>query len=469
MPHTQNHPPLFQATLDPDALKLRNDALMAARILEHAPVEALRQLLDIARLITRAELAFVNRVDDHIVANIVASRGALNQHQPQDSFCAVLMKEPARQLVVLDASQDPRFARLPVVTGDEHVRFYAGTAVLSPEGIPVGTLCVMDRTPREDFPDELREGLATLAMAVTARLELRQQVIALEDERKKFTAFMDSGPLVAFMKDEQGRYSYVNQQFLDSFGLKESELIGKRDADLWPADIASALEAHDRWVLTQGQPVELTEAGPADEDGNGTWWQSHKFVVPGQRRLLGGIALNVTELHRMQSKFRHLAGTDALTGLPNRHALNEVLLEIGEQRSGAGDLTAVMFMDLDHFKQVNDQHGHQAGDMLLVEFADRLRRSVRSTDKIFRLAGDEFVVVLDKLRDKAEAVKVADKIITAMQAPIKLNGQTCQASTSIGIAVRPTGEVDSAALLAMADDALYQAKHAGRGGYSIAA
>lgn len=464
-----SRPPLFQSNIDPATLNQRDRAISAMRSLERVPSDKIMQLLEIARLLTGAPTAFVNVVDASLVTELVAAgTTGGQQHAAEDTFCAHVVKAPEQVLVVPDATRDPRFANLPVVTGEAHIRFYAGTVILSPDGVPIGTLCVMDKLVREDFPEATRQGLVTLAAAVTARLELRQQIEELEEERGKFHAFMDQGPVVCFLKDDEGRYAYVNQRFRDSFGMSNEELIGKRDRDLWPEDIASALEAHDRWVMSQNVPVELTEAGPTDEDGNATWWQSHKFVVTGKRRLLGGISLNVSELHRMQSKFRHLASTDALTGLPNRHALNEVLTEMVDKRDKTGELTAVLFMDLDHFKQVNDTLGHQAGDMLLVEFADRLRRAVRSTDKVFRLAGDEFVVVLDGLHHAVEATRVADKIIDAMKPVMSLNGQPHQVTTSIGIAIRPTGELDSAGLLAMADDALYQAKRSGRGGYTLA-
>ncbi len=464
-----SRPPLFQAGFDAAALQLRDRAIAAMRTLERVPSDHILQLLELARLITSAPTAFVNMVEPSLVTELVAAGATGRQHHAaDDTFCAHVVKVPKQVLVVPDATCDPRFAHLPVVTGEEAIRFYAGTAILSPEGVPIGTLCVMDKVRREHFPEASSQALVTLAAAVTARLELRQQIDELEEERRKFTAFMNHGPVVSFMKDDEGRYTYVNQRFLDSFGMTEDQLIGKRDRDLWPVDIASALEAHDRWVMGQEAAVELTEAGPLDEDGNVTWWQTHKFMVPGRRRMLGGMAFNVSELHRMQAKFRHLASTDALTGLPNRHALNEVLTEMVDLRGCPGSLTAVLFMDLDHFKQVNDTLGHQAGDMLLVEFADRLRHAVRNTDKVFRLAGDEFVVVLDGLHDKNEATRVADKIIEAMKPTMNLNGQPHQATTSIGIAIRPTGEVDSAGLLAMADDALYQAKRSGRGGYALA-
>ncbi len=128
----------------------------------------------------------------------------------------------------------------------------------------------------------------------------------------------------------------------------------------------------------------------------------------------------------------------------------------------------VMFMDLDKFKSVNDTFGHESGDQLLVEFGLRLKRAVRHTDTVFRLAGDEFVVMLEGLQSAAEAEKVAQKILDAMKDPVHLAGQPFVASTSIGIAMLPDVETTAQALLAMADQALYEVKRTQRGQYRFA-
>jgi diguanylate cyclase (GGDEF)-like protein len=160
--------------------------------------------------------------------------------------------------------------------------------------------------------------------------------------------------------------------------------------------------------------------------------------------------------------------TDALTGLPNRAAW-AVELERGVARAHrAGMAAAVMFVDLEGFKQINDRYGHDTGDAVLVEFAARLRRALRRSDFIARLAGDEFVVLLDRVTDAAgNPPVVAVKLIAAMQAPVEANGHVLQVTPNIGVAVRNGPDFDAATLMRQADEAMYAIKRA-RPGVSLA-
>lgn len=170
----------------------------------------------------------------------------------------------------------------------------------------------------------------------------------------------------------------------------------------------------------------------------------------------------------IQERLRRQAGTDALTGLPNRLGLESLLAQAIERARQRGLSLCVMFMDLDKFKVVNDSHGHDAGDQLLVEFSLRLKRAVRQTDTVFRLAGDEFVVILEGLNAPVEAEMVAQKILDAMKTPVMLGELAYPASTSIGLAMLPETEISAQALLAQADDALYAVKRSERGHYRFA-
>lgn len=190
-------------------------------------------------------------------------------------------------------------------------------------------------------------------------------------------------------------------------------------------------------------------------------------MVPGPEPLLGGVALNVSDLRNIQERFKKMASTDALTGLPNRLDL-ELRLDESMQRSRQRQhQLCVMFMDLDKFKSINDTYGHDAGDKLLVEFSLRLKRVVRHTDTVFRLAGDEFVIVLEGLKSSEEAEKIAQKILDSMKEAVDLGKHSIQASTSIGIAMMPETEISSQALLSQADHALYSVKRTQRGNYHI--
>lgn len=157
-----------------------------------------------------------------------------------------------------------------------------------------------------------------------------------------------------------------------------------------------------------------------------------------------------------------------LTGLPNRMSLHDSLQEVMDHSRKRGHLLAVMFIDMDHFKEVNDMYGHAAGDAMLIEFSKRVQSALRHSDRLFRLAGDEFIVVLDNLRDQAEAEGVATKIQAALIPPVAIDGHMLAVSATIGIAFMSSDVQDSATLIAKADHALYEGKRLHRGGYACA-
>lgn len=292
-------PTLFGSFVVPDNEAERLLALRTSRILQDSPMALLEELAMLARLVTGAERGFVDIVKENTTLVLAHSCGFDGELERGDSFCATSILTPHQVMVVEDASKDERFKNLSIVAGGPLIRFYAGAPILSSDGLPIGSLCVTDSRPRT-LTAEQERALAGLSRAVTARLELRAQVARLEDEQRKFKAFMDHGPTVSYIKDAQGRYVFVNKKFLQTFSVAERDVVGKRDIDLWPPAVAEPLVAHDRYVLLHNHSVELSESGPVDAEGNPTWWQSNKFRIPGEQVLLGGVSLDVSQLHRMQ-------------------------------------------------------------------------------------------------------------------------------------------------------------------------
>ncbi|RFP15016.1 MULTISPECIES: bifunctional diguanylate cyclase/phosphodiesterase [unclassified Duganella] len=170
------------------------------------------------------------------------------------------------------------------------------------------------------------------------------------------------------------------------------------------------------------------------------------------------------EAHReAEMRLDHIAHHDSLTGLPNRLQC-QLQLEHGIAYARRhGSLLAVLFVDIDHFKSINDNLGHDAGDQVLMQFAQRLRQCVREVDTVARQGGDEFIVLLTELRAAADAQQVADKINAAIAAPFLVHGETLAVAASIGIAVYPDDDLDIDALLEKADLAMYAAKQRGKG------
>jgi len=175
----------------------------------------------------------------------------------------------------------------------------------------------------------------------------------------------------------------------------------------------------------------------------------------------------VVERKQAEERIRHMAQHDALTGLPNRALLHDRLDQALVQARRHNHPAAVMFLDLDRFKAINDSLGHEVGDALLREVALRLRGVVRAADTVGRLGGDEFVVVLHEVADADAAVHVAEKIVQAFAPPVRIGVHELRASTSIGIALFPDHGDEGHALVKSADMAMYLAKRDGRNRYCI--
>jgi diguanylate cyclase (GGDEF)-like protein len=177
------------------------------------------------------------------------------------------------------------------------------------------------------------------------------------------------------------------------------------------------------------------------------------------------MAIDITEMKDIQHRLSAFARVDSLTGLPNRAQLYERLGEAFARSRRGSAPTACLFLDIDYFKSINDSLGHAGGDEALREFGRRLQSAVRETDLVARLAGDEFVIVLEGGEQPACADAVANKIIEAMREPFFIAGAPRAVSTSVGVAVSCGEDDDADAILQRADEALYMAKRAGRGGF----
>jgi len=197
-----------------------------------------------------------------------------------------------------------------------------------------------------------------------------------------------------------------------------------------------------RWVLCRGVAVRDEAAHPIRMSGSQT---------------------DVTERRRIEIELAHAASHDALTGLPNRTMLRDLLEDALVKARHVGDRFAVLFIDLDQFKYVNDSLGHVAGDQMLVEVGDRLKGQLRPGDVLARLGGDEFAVLVKRAFDRNVAVTVAERLQQALRAPIRIEGADLYVSASVGIAYSSDVYASADDLLRGADTAMYRAKGAGRG------
>lgn len=192
-----------------------------------------------------------------------------------------------------------------------------------------------------------------------------------------------------------------------------------------------------------------------------------EFDARGQVEYVAGAVIDITDRKLAEEKTQFMATHDVLTGLPNRFMFSNLLVHTIETAKRYSHRFAVFFLDLDRFKAINDALGHQAGDKLLVDTTQRLLSTLRSSDVLARISGDEFVILLPEISDEESAASVARKLIAAVSEPMMLNGQRCQVTASIGIGLYPEHGDDEQTLMKNADFAMYVAKEAGKNNYQF--
>ncbi|MFC4930201.1 sensor domain-containing diguanylate cyclase [Massilia sp. GCM10023247] len=296
---------------------------------------------------------------------------------------------------------------------------------------------------------------------------LKETARRLEASERRLRTITDNLPVLIGYIDQDERYRFANATYEEWFGAAPQQILGKTVREVMgEAFYPQHQQVQQRNLAGETVRFEMPIPMPG---GTRTLEITripdiHSGVFNGVYVL--GTDISAARLH--EAELSKLARIDSLTGLPNRRAYQERLdaaLQRG-QRSGQG--IALMYLDVDHFKQVNDSLGHAAGDVVLHEFAQRIKGALRVTDTACRLAGDEFTVILEGVKSAEEAALVARKILHAFEQPFVLEQGERMVSTSIGVAFADRFPLDAAVLGAEADKALYAAKSAGRGRYACA-
>ncbi len=427
--------------------------------------------------------AVVNLVQPGDMCEVAAAAGPddvgqalLGTRAPMESFRRLLDGcEAWGELRFLDHRKDQGLSRglagwtPPVAPSEDPDAWHPDDILLAPLYAPnhvlIGLLSV-------DIPvDGRRPGparrrlLEQFAAHAALAIEHSRVHTLVADSEQLFRAMFDRSPIAIALMTEDECITRVNAACERLLGRGAADLVGHAPRELVP-DVTRI-------------PIE-GDTGPGDQyevhftrpDGSEVWGRVNRTSLAagmraGPRLLLIQIE-DITLLRTMQARFAHAATHDQLTGLANRALVLDQLAEVLADAAQRGRRAAVLFCDVDHFKEINDTLGHAAGDQLLAEIGRSLASTARHRDVVGRFGGDEFVLVAYPMPSEAKAAVLADRVMRAVRRPVELRGEPLVPSLSIGVALSAPG--DSAdAVLAAADQALYTAKAAGRGQWQLAA
>lgn len=318
---------------------------------------------------------------------------------------------------------------------------------------------------RPDAGARLAGLLAALGQGHQERRDRLVRERAEQDTR--FRILFDNAAVAIAIGDTDGTLLEANRALADMIGIPAAELRGISVYDFAHPDDRDRIRKmlYDELVPAGEGTVSLDQR-LVRADGSVGWMAfAITFVrgTGGRPDYLLAIGADVTERHLLQEELHHQARHDSLTGLPNRRYLLEHLEHL-IATAGRDDRVGLCFADLDHFKQVNDQHGHSAGDRVLVAVADRIRDALhRAGCFVCRLGGDEFLALVDPPADESQVAGAANRLVTALAEPIVVDGHPLDISASVGVVVTPLAHTDAESLLHAADAGLHQAKRNSKG------
>jgi diguanylate cyclase (GGDEF)-like protein/PAS domain S-box-containing protein len=281
-------------------------------------------------------------------------------------------------------------------------------------------------------------------------------------EQNALRASLDNLPAPIFVKNADGVYTEANQAFIDYLGLSREQIIGKTVYDVAPPELARVYAEADQRLLASGaRQIYDTQVRWADgSQRDVTFYKAVFHGVDGTPAGQAGAIFDITERKRMERRLRTLAETDSLTGILNRRSFIEQAERRMRDARAAQEAVTVMLFDLDHFKQINDLHGHAAGDAVLCHISKLVGHLLRAEDILARMGGDEFAIMLHGALDGHAVAERLPSVVAAT--PMVHAGQHVACTISLGALIIHPGQHSLDSLLHQADLALYEAKHLGR-------
>jgi len=437
-------------------------ALSAHGLDSESLIPSLDPVVRIAARMFDMPVSAVNMISsDHVF--FAANIGFCEVDMSRDvSFCAHAITQ-TEVMVVADATLDERFHDNPLVTGASNLRFYAGVPLLSPEGLALGALCVIDNQPHLNFSDEDKQRLQELARMASDRLELRRIEVSSRRSRPEFEEFAGNSTTPVVWFDEALQITAWNIAAAKSHGYELKEGLGQSITMLIPArhhrvfieTIAKAIHSGSLELLTIPKEVSgLRKDGTEFLLGFSLFgWKDAGHMK------FEAVLKDITSQRLEDVELRHPANIDSLTGLFNRARFYRVL----EDTLIASTSAAVLVIDLDGFKDINYTLGHALGDKILKEVANRLATFLDALTVVARIGGDEFAIMLPDVSDTEAVMHLAEMVIENIAQPIIVDGNEVRVAASCGVALAPQHTLEALELVSDADLALHQAKSLGRG------
>ena len=454
-------PAAVAQTLPESARQLALDRL---GVLDSAAEESFNGLVQAAAAICGTPIALISLVDrdrQWFKANLGLE--GVSETPRTISFCTHAIQQRGL-FVVEDAQLDPRFANNPLVTGDPHIRFYAGAPLCLADGAAVGTLCVIDRKPLQlnDQQRQVLDGLSRTAAQLLDGRRALQSEVSLREQSERISNGM---PIGLYASDGEGACTFTNPRWQEIFGLSLEESLGSGWADtLHPEDRAKVFA---EWTLAAQEAREFQMGFRLlHRDGSVIHVHSQAKALrnpSGDITGFLGFTQDVSSEVALKAELLHQASHDSLTQLLNRYAFDQRLSECLQQPVKPGEPGhALLYIDLDQFKIINDAAGHAAGDLTLVKVA-RLLESLQGPEaSLARLGGDEFGLLLPHCGvEGAEAM--AEHIIKQLEDfRFQVGEQRFRVGVSIGVVPLVGHGLHPDAVMQAADTSCFTAKEGGR-------